>query len=82
MPSISNVDSQSNCVLLVVHPSLTSSAEAGTAARAIVFATMSNTVVKGSIVLSSGSMALRKAGAPGMILMLIAGIGIALGTGK
>lgn len=57
------------------------SLELGTAAKAIVFATMSNTVVKGSIVLSSGSIALRKAVVPGMLLMLLVGIGVALGIG-
>ena len=47
-----------------------------TAARAIVLAAMSNTVVKGGIVLSSGSSALRKALLPGLVAMLIAGIGV------
>ncbi len=54
------------------------SLEMSTAARAIVFATMSNTVVKGGIVLSSGSPALRRAMLPGFILMLATGIGVAL----
>jgi uncharacterized membrane protein (DUF4010 family) len=49
-----------------------------TAARAIVFATMSNTVVKGSIVLSSGSAALRRAMVPGFVLMLVTGVTVAL----
>ncbi len=48
-----------------------------TGARAIVLATMSNTVVKGGIVLSSGSPALRRALWPGLVLMLVAGIGVA-----
>ena len=48
-----------------------------TAARAIVLATMSNTVVKGSIVLSSGSAALRRALLPGFILILVTGITVA-----
>jgi uncharacterized membrane protein (DUF4010 family) len=48
-----------------------------TAARAIVLAAMSNTVVKGGIVLSGGSPALRKAVLPGLILMLATGIGVA-----
>jgi uncharacterized membrane protein (DUF4010 family) len=46
-----------------------------TAARAIVLAAMSNTVVKGGIVLSSGSPALRKALLPGLVAMLATGIG-------
>ena len=48
-----------------------------TGARAIVLAAMSNTAVKGGIVLSSGSPALRKALWPGFVLMLVAGIGVA-----
>lgn len=47
--------------------------ELSTAARAIVLATMSNTVVKGGIVLSSGSAALRRALLPGFLLILITG---------
>jgi len=49
----------------------------GTAARAIVLAAMSNTAVKGGIVLTSGSPALRKALWPGFVLMLVAGVGVA-----
>jgi uncharacterized membrane protein (DUF4010 family) len=44
------------------------------AAQAIVLATMSNTVVKGSIVLTSGSKALRRAFLPGFLLILITGV--------
>jgi len=51
--------------------------ELSTAARAIVLATMSNTVVKGGIVLSSGSAALRRALLPGFLLILITGITLA-----
>jgi uncharacterized membrane protein (DUF4010 family) len=51
--------------------------ELSTGARAIVLAAMSNTVVKGGIVLSSGSSALRKALLPGFLLMLVAGVGVA-----
>lgn len=47
-----------------------------TAAQAIVLATMSNTVVKGGIVLASGSRSLRKALLPGFILMLTIGLGL------
>jgi uncharacterized membrane protein (DUF4010 family) len=46
-------------------------------ARAIVLAAMSNTVVKGGVVLTSGSRALRLALLPGLTLMLIAGLGVA-----
>jgi len=52
--------------------------ESATAARAIVLATMSNTVVKGGIVLSSGSAALRRAMLPGLALILLTGIGLAI----
>jgi uncharacterized membrane protein (DUF4010 family) len=48
-----------------------------TAERAIVLAAMSNTVVKGGIVLTSGSPALRRAVLPGFLLMLVTGIGVA-----
>jgi uncharacterized membrane protein (DUF4010 family) len=51
--------------------------ELDTAARAIVLAAMSNTVVKGGIVLSSGTAALRKAILPGFILILATGIIVA-----
>jgi uncharacterized membrane protein (DUF4010 family) len=49
----------------------------GTAARAIVLAAMSNTAVKGSIVLTSGAPALRRALLPGLVLVLVAGISVA-----
>ncbi len=49
-----------------------------TAARAITFAAMSNTVVKGSIVLSSGSPSLRSAFAPAFVLILLTGISVAI----
>jgi len=49
-----------------------------TAEFAIVLAAMSNTVVKGGIVLVTGTMALRKAILPGFLLILIVGIGVAL----
>ncbi|MDH5605261.1 MAG: DUF4010 domain-containing protein [Anaerolineae bacterium] len=47
------------------------------AAKAIVLAAMSNTVVKSSIVLMGGAPALRKTLLPGLALMLAAGIGVA-----
>jgi uncharacterized membrane protein (DUF4010 family) len=46
-------------------------------ARAIVLAAMSNTVVKGGIVLTGGSRTLRRALLPGFVLMLVAGVGVA-----
>lgn len=49
----------------------------GTAARAVVLALMSNTVVKGGIALSSGSARLRRAILPGFLLMLVTGIVVA-----
>ena len=49
-----------------------------TAARAIVLAVMSNTVVKGSIVLASGGVILRRVLLPGLALVLITGISLAL----
>ena len=52
--------------------------ELPTAARAIVLATMSNTVVKGGIVLSSGSAALRRALLPGFLLILATGTALAI----
>jgi len=39
---------------------------------------MSNTVFKGGIVLTSGSPALRRALWPGLALMLVTGVGVAL----
>jgi len=48
-----------------------------TAQRAIVLAAMSNTVVKGGIVLTGGSPTLRRALWPGFVLMLVVGIGVA-----
>ena len=48
-----------------------------TGARAIMLAAMSNTAVKGGVVLTGGSRALRKALWPGFVLMLVTGIGVA-----
>ena len=48
-----------------------------TASRAIVFAAMSNTVVKSGIVLMGGAPALRKALLPGVLLILATGISVA-----
>ncbi|NLE76817.1 MAG: MgtC/SapB family protein [Chloroflexi bacterium] len=48
-----------------------------TATRAIVLAAIANTLVKGIIVLASGSLALKRATLPGFLLMTAAGAGIA-----
>jgi uncharacterized membrane protein (DUF4010 family) len=48
-----------------------------TAARGIVLAAMSNTVVKGGIVLTGGSPTLRRALLPALVLMLVTGITVA-----
>ena len=62
--------------LSVSELSNTGNIELAVAARAIVFAVMSNTVVKGGIVISSGSTALRRTFLPGFILVLLTGIGL------
>jgi uncharacterized membrane protein (DUF4010 family) len=49
----------------------------GTASQAIVIAAMANTLVKGGIVLTMGAAALRKALWPGLLLIVLAGIGTA-----
>ena len=49
-----------------------------TAARAIVIAIMANTIVKGGIVLTSGSTSIKRALLPGFLLILISGISIAV----
>lgn len=48
------------------------------AARAIVIAIMANTLVKGGIVLTSGSKSIRRTLLPGFLLILVAGISILL----
>jgi uncharacterized membrane protein (DUF4010 family) len=50
--------------------------EISTASHAIILATMANTVVKGALVLFSGSKGLRRAMIPAFLLMLAAGLGI------
>ncbi len=52
-----------------------------TAARGIVFACISNTVVKGGMVLAGGSRELRRALLPGFLAMLGATLGVALLVG-
>lgn len=47
-----------------------------TAARAIVLAATSNTIVKGGIVLSTGSKSLRKVILPGLIATLVTAVGV------
>ncbi|MCP3956862.1 MAG: MgtC/SapB family protein [bacterium] len=51
--------------------------DTGVASRAITLAAMSNTVVKGGIVLASGGAALKRAMLPGFLLILVAGLGAA-----
>lgn len=48
-----------------------------TAAQAIVIAAMANTLVKGGIVLGMATVALRKALWPGLLLIIVAGVGTA-----
>jgi uncharacterized membrane protein (DUF4010 family) len=47
------------------------------AERAIVLAAVSNTVVKGAIVFTGGSKALRRAVLPGLVLILVAAVAVA-----
>jgi len=54
--------------------------DAVTAARAIVLGTMSNTAAKGAIALFAGGAELRRAVIPGLLLMLVAGVGLAFIT--
>ncbi len=48
-----------------------------TGARAIVIGVMANTVTKGGIVLATGSRELRRAILPGLLLILVTGVGLA-----
>jgi uncharacterized membrane protein (DUF4010 family) len=48
-----------------------------TGARAVVIGAMANTLAKGGIVLGTGSPGLRRAILPGVVLMLLTGIGVA-----
>ena len=57
--------------------SVTGGLELDIAARAIVLAAMSNTVVKGSIVIVAGAPALRRVLLPGFLLILVTGVGVA-----
>ena len=50
--------------------------EISIASRAVILATMANTITKGAIVLISGSQGLRRAILPAFILILAAGLGI------
>ncbi len=49
----------------------------GTASQAIVLAAMSNTIVKGGIIFMSGSVGLRKVIWPGLVLVVLTGVGVA-----
>ncbi len=55
----------------------TGAIELSTASRAIVLAAMSNTATKGGIVLMGGSRGLRKVIWPGIVLILVTGVGVA-----
>ncbi len=48
----------------------------GTAARAIVMATMSNTLVKGAIAIMGGSKVLRRALLPGILFIVVVGVSL------
>ncbi|MEZ4645956.1 MAG: MgtC/SapB family protein [Chloroflexota bacterium] len=63
--------------LSVTELSRSGNLEMETASRAIVLAAMSNTAVKGGIVISSGSPTLRRVFLPGFLLILIVGISVA-----
>jgi uncharacterized membrane protein (DUF4010 family) len=52
--------------------------ELPTAARAIILAVMANTLVKGAIVVSAGSLQLRKVMIPGILAILVTGIALAI----
>ncbi len=51
--------------------------DAAVAARAIVIAAIANTIVKGGIVLATGVPALKRAVAPGFVIMVVVGISLA-----
>lgn len=70
--------SDSNAITLSLSElSKTGGLSLGVAAEGIVIATMTNTLFKGGIVLTSASPALRKAVWPGLILVVVVGIGSA-----
>jgi len=74
---VSGVADVDAITLSMAELSNTGGLDLGTASRAIVVATMSNTMVKGGIALMGGSAVLRKALLPGIILMTVVGIGVA-----
>ncbi len=74
---VSGVADVDAITLSVAELTRTGGLDLGIASRAIVIAAMSNTVVKGGIAIVGGSMALRKAILPGIILILATGIGVA-----
>ena len=59
----------------------TGALDLATAARGIVFACISNTIVKGGLVLASGARELRRAMLPGFLAVLGATLAVTLGLG-
>jgi len=74
LSGIADVDA---ITLSMAELSNTGDVELHIASRAVVIATMSNTVVKGIIALMGGSAVLRKALLPGLLAMTATGIGLA-----
>lgn len=73
---ISGIADVDAITLSMAELSRTGSVELSTAAQAIVLATMSNTLVKGGVVLASGSQTLRVAIAPVLVLMVLTALGL------
>jgi uncharacterized membrane protein (DUF4010 family) len=76
LAGLADVDAITLSMAELSHPG--GSVSIDVAKLAIVLATMSNTVVKGGIVLTSGSARLRRAVIPGFVLVLAAGLGAGL----
>ena len=73
---LADVDAITLSMAQLSQPDADASVDLQTAARAIVLAAASNTVVKGGIVLTTGSKALRNAILPGLVLTLATAIGV------
>jgi uncharacterized membrane protein (DUF4010 family) len=73
LSGIADVDA---ITLSMAELSATGVLDISTASRAVVVAAMSNTIVKGGIAVMSGSVVLRKALWPGILLMAVTGIGM------
>jgi len=63
--------------LSVAELARTGEVASGTGARAIILAAVSNSLVKGGIVLATGAASLRRVVAPGLALILVAALGVA-----